>query len=130
MRPPAPRKQTWCLRCTSRGVDLRCGHHRASEVAAMFPLHECSLVLKHRQCLLQAIDLSLAPPGPLCICLWLSDAPVLELAVELENCAELCVRRLAIRGVLGHGSVHGMGFLCLVLDVLLLQRPCDCILLA
>merc|ERR1740121_1078320 len=84
---------------------------RTSESLPMLALNKRGLVLKDGQGLLEAADLLLAPPAPLCVSFGLGDASVLDLAVELEHRAQLCVRGIAIRRILRDGRVQRLGLL-------------------
>merc|ERR1719189_1795947 len=97
--------------CAKHVVAFPTGHlhshslKRTPEGRAPLALNKRSLVLENGQCLLQALDLSVAPPFPFLVRLRLGDATLLELAIKIKDSAQLSVRRLAVRGILRHSAV-------------------------
>merc|ERR1711920_354640 len=88
-------------------------------------LDKSRLILQDRQCLFEAGDLCLTPSCPLCVSLWLRNATILDLAVIIEHCTQLCIRSLTVCRVVCHCGILRFGFKCTVLDILVFQSPGD-----
>merc|ERR1712113_1291656 len=86
-----------------------------------FSLNEGSFILKDGESLFQSTNLCLAPSLALCISLWLSNAPVLDFAVVLENSAELCIGSLTVRRILGDCCILGSRFLTSMFHILIFE---------
>merc|ERR1711920_541906 len=94
---------------------------RAPEDAMALSLNEGSFILEDGQRLFQSADFRLAPSLALCVSLWLSNTPFPNLAVVLENSAELCVGSLTVGRVLCGCCILGCSFLCSIVHVLIFE---------
>merc|ERR1719229_77990 len=97
------------------------GDQCASEDAASLSLNEGSFIFEDGQSLFQSADFRLTPSLALCVSLWLSNAPVLDFAVILENSAELCIGSLTVRRILGDCCILGSRFLTSIFHILIFE---------
>merc|ERR1719440_389754 len=92
-------------------------------------LQEGRLVLKHRECLLQTVDLGFPSGFALFVRLRLCNAALGDLSPILVHCCKLGVHTIPITRGFSDGFIECCSFFGLELDVLHLLRSCHLVLL-